>query len=70
MEKAYILTVKVAPQDADLLARVGEIVSNRFDGTAITFAECVPFPEQDLARMLRTAHDAGYALAIRKIAEG
>ena len=70
MEYAYILTVKVAPQDKDLLeSKVADIIRDRFTGTAITFVECSPFPDKEIAVMTKTAFDAGYATAIRKMGE-
>lgn len=77
MEFAYILTVKVAPKDADLLeSKVAGIIRDRFEGTAIGFVECFPLPADKQiisvaqTEVTRLIWQAGYDKAIREIAEG
>jgi len=48
VEKTFVVSIKVATQDEDLLDGFPEWVRGRFEATAITITEIVPLEEWKL----------------------
>lgn len=58
MRKTFIVTIRTAVQDDDLMDKVPTIIRNRFEGTAVTVESVVPAPDEPvLVNCIQVGHN-------------